>query len=496
MDKWWEQLDKPEAKEKKKSITYYRHSAQDRQENSIQIQSELIHKFAKEHGIEIIKEFADYGKSGLSTDKRDGFNEMLDEWVKKRDDFEYILVLDVSRWGRFQDIDLSAAYSSECKKHGKQVVYTNLGIPREDDPLYQVYLSFERSRAAQYSSELSGKVFHGCKKIAEQGYRPGGIPPYGLHRLLLDESRKPVQILEPGERKSIQNQRVTLAPGDKNDVKVVLRIFNEFVKKRKKEQDIAAGLNQDGILSPGGARWDNEKVRHILTNELYIGTMVYNKTWQRLQAKSKRNPKQDWIRTPEAFEGIVSKELYRQAQEIFEERKRRYDPAYMLDRLQHIYRENGIVTCKLIKADMESPSIYSYRKHFKSLDMAFQKTFKIALEKTKAIVVGQIKKIADQIVEHNDFLVINNSFTVLVQPSVPVPCGYYAYWAFQPDKRPVVDITLGVPVSNSGKYEILGYIAMPRLMVRQRSIRIFSTSDTKLEMYGHNGLDMIKGLID
>ena len=33
---------------------------------------------------------------------------MMEEWISKRHDFEYVLCLDVSRWGRFQDIDLSA----------------------------------------------------------------------------------------------------------------------------------------------------------------------------------------------------------------------------------------------------------------------------------------------------------------------------------------------------------------------------------------------------
>jgi len=120
MDAWWAQGD--EAAEKpplERAVAYYRHSAQDRQENSIPIQQEQVQKWADEHGIEIINEFADYGKSGLSVEHRDAFNDMLDNWVKKRDDFKHVLVLDVSRWGRFQDIDLSATYSAECTRHGK-----------------------------------------------------------------------------------------------------------------------------------------------------------------------------------------------------------------------------------------------------------------------------------------------------------------------------------------------------------------------------------------
>jgi DNA invertase Pin-like site-specific DNA recombinase len=62
---WWK---KQVTEIKARAVAYYRHSAEDRQENSIPIQREQIKKFAKEHGIEIIDEFQDAGKSGLSTE--------------------------------------------------------------------------------------------------------------------------------------------------------------------------------------------------------------------------------------------------------------------------------------------------------------------------------------------------------------------------------------------------------------------------------------------
>jgi DNA invertase Pin-like site-specific DNA recombinase len=172
MTNWWETDPKTLAQEPAKipAVAYYRHSAQDRQENSIPIQGDQVREWAEKNGVEIIHEFADAGKSGLNAEGRPAFNEMIDNWVAKRDDFKYVLCLDVSRWGRFQDIDLSAQYSAICKQHGKEVIYTTIGMPREDDPLYPVYVQFERFRAARYSYELSDKVWRGCIRIAEQGY--------------------------------------------------------------------------------------------------------------------------------------------------------------------------------------------------------------------------------------------------------------------------------------------------------------------------------------
>ena len=139
---WWEigTTGHPDSAPMVRAVAYYRHSAQDRQENSIPIQQDQVREWAGKNGVEIIHEIADAGNSGLNAEGRLAFTEMMDDWVKRRSDFDYVLCLDVSRWGRFQDIDLSAQFSAECRKNKnkKQIIYTSIGKPREDDPLYPV----------------------------------------------------------------------------------------------------------------------------------------------------------------------------------------------------------------------------------------------------------------------------------------------------------------------------------------------------------------------
>ena len=420
---------------------------------------------------------------------------MMDNWVKKRDDFEYVICLDVSRWGRFQDIDLSAQYSAECKRNGKEVIYTKIGMPKEDDPLYPVYVQFERFRAAQYSKELSDKVFRGCVKIAEQGYWPGGKPRYGLARLLLDEARAPVQVLKPGERKSIQNQRVSLAPGDEQEVSVVLRIFHEFVEASRHEYEIAKGLNTDGHPSPGGSTWDADKVLRILKDELYVGTMIYNRTTQKLSTPSRSNPLEQWVKSPNAFERLVEPTIFERAQQVLAERAHRTTPEYMLQQLQSLFELHGIVRESLILRDADTPSPSTYSKHFGSLNLAYQGLFAEVHQQVHAKVVQLIEGLGVKVEPYEDFLVIEQKLTVIVQPSVPMPYGYGAYWYFRPDQRDVIDITLGVPLSNGTQPNILGYLALPRLLVRDRWIRLFSTSESRITMFGQNGLEIIRQLV-
>ena len=159
----------------KRAVAYYRHSAQDRQENSVEIQQDQVRKFAADNNIEIIREFVDRGKTGLVTEGRDAFQMMLRDYIQTGTyDFDYVLVLDVSRWGRYQNTDISAYYTGLCAMHGKHVIYTTIGLTAENDLMNALRINIERYQAANYSKELSSKVFKGCAKIASQGFRAGG----------------------------------------------------------------------------------------------------------------------------------------------------------------------------------------------------------------------------------------------------------------------------------------------------------------------------------
>ncbi len=496
MTNWWEigTAAQPEEVPKTRAVAYYRHSAQDRQENSIPIQRDQVREWATKNGVEIIHEFSDAGKSGLNSEGRPAFTEMMDEWVKKRKDFAYILCLDVSRWGRFQDIDLSAQFSAECRKNNKQVIYTTIGKPREDDPLYPVYVQFERFRAAQYSRELSDKVWRGCVKISEQGYWAGGSPPYGLRRLLLDEKREPLHPLEPGQRKGIQNQRVTLVEGDATQVAVIQRIFHEFVELIHSEYRIAEGLNAEGIQSPSGRRWGAAGVLARLQNENYIGTLVYNKTTQKLKTPRHDNPPEEWVRTPEAFEGIVSLDQFTRAQEILEERRKKYDPARMLGRLDTLYKQYGMFRSSLLRLQEDLPSAGTYARHFGSWDESFQQLHCEPRDRARKLVHDQICQQVPKVLSYADFLVLDQKLAVSIQPAVPIPHGYTSYWPIRPDSRQVIDITLGVLLSDPGECEILGYVALPRLLAGSNILRVTSTSP-RTELFGRCNLEFLQNLL-
>jgi DNA invertase Pin-like site-specific DNA recombinase len=60
--------------------------------------------------MEIVQVYSDHGHSGLNIAGREGLNRLMADVEEKRADFTSLLIYDVSRWGRFQDVDESAYY--------------------------------------------------------------------------------------------------------------------------------------------------------------------------------------------------------------------------------------------------------------------------------------------------------------------------------------------------------------------------------------------------
>lgn len=491
---WWIENDKRPT-EQFSAVAYYRHSAQIGQENSVEIQQDKVRKFAKDNNLNIIEEFADRGKSGLNAEGRPAFNEMMEK-VKASNDFQYILVLDMTRWGRFQETDKSAFYDSVYMQNGKQVIYTDIGIPEKDNQfITQLKKSLDRYQSAEYSRQLSEKVFAGCEKVASQGYRPGGSPPYGFHRLMLDENKKPDRILEHGQRKAIQNGRVILIPGESNEVEIIKDIYELFISGDYNEKQISGKFNSKGIPSPGGVDWTASMVRDILINEQYAGALVYNKTSQRLKSKRKRNPQKKWVVVPGAYEPIIAPEKFAAAQQIFLKRKRRFEKSYMLEKLEEIYNNFGVITSKIIQYDNEMPSTATYSSRFGSITEAFQAIHEDIRQNIRKNIAKNIANNIGKVTAYDDFLILNDTLSLKIQPSIPIPYGYGIRWGFRPDNRQIVDLTLGVPLSNTDSPEILGYLMMPRILTDKSWVWLSDSSTDIIDDYGYQNLEFISNLL-
>ncbi|MBI5263854.1 MAG: recombinase family protein [Bradyrhizobium sp.] len=344
----------------------------DHQRYSIQNQAAAIAAYAQQNGLNIVQTYRDDGRSGLRINGRPGLAELINDVRSGKAEFDNILVYDVSRWGRFQDVDESAYYEFICKENGIKVTYCAEQFDNDGSLLSSIVKNIKRVMAAEFSRELSVKVHTGHCRVASLGFRVGGPLTFGLRRELIGESRQSKGQLEKGERKSLQTDRVQLALGPQEETAIVKWIFRQFVVEQSFESEIARKLNDGGAANQHGRPWTDTMVHNILRNENYAGNIVYNRTSRRLGQKLVNNPRDRWVRSDPVLDPVIDPELFARAQEILAERYISIPEEDMLRRLRLLLRRKGKLTARMICAASGLPSTSSYIKHFGSLRKAFQ----------------------------------------------------------------------------------------------------------------------------
>jgi DNA invertase Pin-like site-specific DNA recombinase len=341
------------------------------QKYSIENQAAVIAAYAHAHNLTIVRTYADRGESGLKLKNRAGLISLIQDVGSGAADFEYILVYDVSRWGRFQDIDESAHYEYLCKQAGLKIVYCAEQFENDGSMLSNVVKNLKRVMAAEYSRELSVKVHTGACRFARLGFLIGGKIGYGLDRVLVDERLQAKKVLAKGDRKYLHTDHVRLKPGPPNEVLIVQWIFARFLKVRS-EKAIALELNRRGIQARTGRPWRAPTISRLLRNENYIGNIVYNRQSQKLRGKRVNNPFNLWVRAEKCFQPIVSDETFQSAQKIMRERRVDVSEEEMLSRLAVALKENGRLTPKVINSTAGLPSTRTFVDHFGTLRNAYR----------------------------------------------------------------------------------------------------------------------------
>lgn len=246
----------------------------DYQRYSIQNQAAVIAAYARQNNLTIVRTYMDPGRSGLRIKGRPGLLELIEDARSGQADYDQILVYDVSRWGRFQDVDESAYYEFVCKQNGIQVTYCAEQFDNDGSLLSSIVKNIKRVMAAEFSRELSVKVHAGHCRVASLGFRVGGPVTFGLRRELIDENRRSKGWLQKGEMKSLQTDRVRLAVGSQQEVAIVRWIFHQFVIEKESDASIARQLNKAAVANQHGRPWTDCMIHRILRNENYVGNVV------------------------------------------------------------------------------------------------------------------------------------------------------------------------------------------------------------------------------
>jgi len=360
----------PTSSKPRRAAMYVRMSTE-HQQYSIANQSEAIEQYAAEHNTTVVKRFVDTGRSGLTLRGRPALRQLLLEVLAEHANFDQILVYDVSRWGRFQDPDEGAYYEYLCRRANVALHYCVEQFSNDLSAYSSLIKALKRTMAGEYSRELSVKTFQGHSRLALMGYRQGGSPGYGLRRRVVDAKGNAKGLLRPGERKTLQTDRIVLVPGPEKEVSVLREIFKLFAGEHKSEQAIADLLNRRKVrpesnLHFPNPRWTRDRVHQILTNPKYLGTNVYNRKSTKLGQKAVMNPQEQWIHKEAAFRQIIPAKLYLQAQKIAKSRCEVMTDDEILGHLRRLLKETGRLTTRIIKQDDTAPCLNTILRRFGS----------------------------------------------------------------------------------------------------------------------------------
>ena len=239
-------------------VVVYARVSSDSQDVDLSVSAQLrtLREYAGRQGHEIIREFVDEAESGR-TASRPAFREMIALAKAKPPPFDAVVVWKLNRFARSR-VD-SITYKALLKSKGIRVISMN--EPLDDTPSGQLLEGVIESIDEFYSASLGQDIKRGMRENAGRGFFNGSRPPYGFHKVPVQDGAKTRYKLEPD-------------PDDSVAVTVIRRMFSMALQDTG-AKDIAKALNAEGLRTVSGRRWGNTTVHKILNNEAYCGTLVW-----------------------------------------------------------------------------------------------------------------------------------------------------------------------------------------------------------------------------
>ena len=343
------------------------------QRYSLENQKDAIAAYASKHGLEIVATYADAGMSGVTANNREGLKHLLRDVLAPNRAFDTVLVLDVSRWGRFQDPDEAAHYEFICAAAGVQVRYCAEAFESDGSLASTVMKQIKRVMAGEYSRELSVKVRAGVRKQTVAGNVQGGPPPYGARRQVFSADGTAGGFLTLGERRPRLDQVVRWVPGPTAELSNLREIFRLYGSGKHTISETAEHLNASGSTYRGCEPWNYARVKGALTNEIAIGAFVFNRRSGNFGLSAEHEkPPSEWRRV-RLFGPIVKPALFEKVRSILANPTSHLrSDENMLECLRKILSEHGRLSVPLIDACPDAPTGRSYFDRFGTLSAAYR----------------------------------------------------------------------------------------------------------------------------
>lgn len=272
-------------------------------DTSIDDQRSVIEAFARHHGMVYVDEVVLEGVSGSVPGNRRDLESLIQR-KKERDDFDVLLVHDLSRLTR-GGVEHVHSITFALNSAGIDLVSATDPIPEGAiGSLYTSFLSFSNQQHARAISQ--GTTRGSMSSLLDDRSPYSRRPPYGIDRQYTSTDGTPLHIirnladgtqlkLHPTTKEIIgqfgrnpqsgvpehylkqKQERIRLIPGDERRQEVVRRIFERACVDNWGYHRIALELNSEGIPSPTGKKWTTSTIGSILRDSIYRGEGIANR---------------------------------------------------------------------------------------------------------------------------------------------------------------------------------------------------------------------------
>jgi site-specific DNA recombinase len=153
-----------------------------------------------------------------------------------------------------------------------------------------------------YSTNLAQDTLRGMKENAGRGYHNGGVVPIGYQAKTCRDGA---------------NEKTRLEP-DESFTPIIQRIF-QMCADGMGAKEIVKTLNGEGLRTNTSKLWNKNTIYYILKNEIYTGTLVWNRQTTS-QGRAKPKDPKEIIRIEHNHPAIASREMFEKVRALLRER--------------------------------------------------------------------------------------------------------------------------------------------------------------------------------
>lgn len=231
---------------------------------SLETQSEEIRARAKMEGYHIVKIFVDDANSAYhkTVTERKAMTDLLEMTLSDESNIEAVFFYEESRVSR-KFYDFTLYIHDVIKKQKPHTKFFSTSKQGEWDS-YDIGTIIDFATAARESINKSARAKDAQTSSLSRGERPGSHVPYGYKLVFSSDADGYVDPKSKGEQVIHQEQ-----------AQIVLFIFY-LTSWGHSQQTIANVLNEVNIPSPQNKTWSSGTVDYILNNDQYLGDLPWN----------------------------------------------------------------------------------------------------------------------------------------------------------------------------------------------------------------------------